>query len=486
MKRDELAVLHRQKRTKKRRTPGEGAGVKILWGFVFFAIAVNFITIGVSFNKMTAELFPESDPVQILNSWLLYWFCLEFIVRYMIQSLPVMDVVPFLHLPVQKSSLIRFLQIKGFTHPANYISFLFYIPFAFFTMGQTHSFVQIFFWLLSLLGCTWLVTICALHLKRRDIVTSSSSLLFLMIGVAIAVADYYGLLYPFSLTNVSGYIFGGFCQYPLLCLIPIVMVSGLIQWNYRFMSQHAYTDEAIKKKQDKIELHGSFLGKYFGLTGALIDLDIKLAWRNKRTRTQVYFIPLFLLYGFIFYSNPLYLDRLFIMCFIGIFLSGYPMVMYGQMPFDSSFFEGQMSRISIDGYVKAKLSLYVSLTVIAYIITLPYAFFGGEILFVNFACFLFNLGIFPILLLHMSALNKKGVELSQSSAMNMQGVTFSQVLYVILIVFFPAIITAIMGNVWVILGLGALGLVTYPLQLKWVKDHYIKRKYILIENFRKK
>jgi len=302
----------------------------------------------------------------------------------------------------------------------------------------------------------------------------------------VGAADYWGWPVWFSLSALSGHLVDGLIRYPFLCVVPFALTVGLTQWNYRFMRQHAYIDETIQTKQERVEMHGSILGRYFGLTGSLIDLDIKLAWRNKRTRSQVYVMVVFLLYGLFLYPGFISRHSLFMLTFLGIFLSGYPMSVYGQMPFDSAWFEGQMSRLSIYNYIKSRYILFVSLTIVSYIITLPYAFLGMEVLKINFACLLFNLSITPMLLLHMAALSRKSVDISQSSVMNMQGITFTQFFIVMLIILIPSLIAVISGTIWAVAGLGIVGILTSPWQLKWVEAHFIRQKYNIIEGFRKK
>ena len=486
MNRREISFLWAHKRLSLRRTPGKSGVVKVFMGIFYAMLLLELLAFGVASKSIITKIYPEKDPVTAVNSLLLYWFLIEVSIRYVIQSLPVMDIVPYLHLPVRKSSLIGFLQLKGFSHPANYLSLLLFIPFSISASAHFSSIPALLIWLFTLLASIWLATICALHIKRREVIKPSSSYLFLLILVGLSVADYYGWPTAFSLRDLSGYLFNAVNKYPFLSVIPLILAIFVGWVNFRFMEQHIYLDEAIQKKQDKVEMRGSFLSKNFGLTGALIDLDLKLTWRSKRTRSQIYMIGIFLFYGLFIYNTHSYSNNLFVLCLVGIYNSGIPMLMFGQMPFDSVYFEGTMSRVRLFDYIKARYTLFATLTIISCLLTLPYLFFGREVLKINLICFLYNIGISPFLLLRLAASNRKRVDISQSSSMNMQGVTFTQIVVVMVMLFIPGTIAAIFRSIWPVALLGIVGIITIKWQLKWVVNSFMKQKHAMIEGFRKK
>ena len=485
MIRRQIAFLWAHQRKNRLRTPGKSTGVKILVGVVYIFLLLELLGFGIMSKAMVLQMYPDKNPVWVANSFLLYWFLIEFTIRYMVQSLPVMDIVPYLPLPVKKKAIISYLQIRGFTHPANYLSLLIFIPFALSASANFSSVTALLTWLFTILSLIWLAAICALHVKRKEVSKPASSFLLLVLIAVVCVADYWGWPFAFSFRDISSLLFSEMIRTPLLILTPLILAAFVVWMNFRFMSRHTYIDEAIQKKQDRIEMRGSFLSKYFGFTGVLMDLDIKLAWRNKRTRSQVYMIGIFLFYPLLIYSSPHLYDNLFYLCMFGVFVSGVVMSIFGPMPYDSAFFEGMMSRLRLTDYVKARYTLYVLLSAVTYFISLPYLFFGMEIFKINLSCFLYNLGVTPFLFLHMAAYHRKRVELSKSSTMNMQGVTFTQMAVTLAIFFLPATLTAVFQSIWPIAILGIGGMIAYKWQLKWVTQSFTKQKYKMIHGFRK-
>ena len=181
-----------------------------------------------------------------------------------------------------------------------------------------------------------------------------------------------------------------------------------------------YPDEIIKRKSYHVQDIPRI--KYLtsmGLTGDLIMLDMKLWWRHKRTRTILYMFPLFILYGFFFYPIPEYKDSPMLI-FVGIFMTGGMTMNYLNYAFgyESNHFDGILtSRVDMDLYIRAKLSIGMLFTTFCFIITIPYLFFDINILLINFVTYLFNMGFISFMLIYMATYNKKRMDLNRSQAL---------------------------------------------------------------------
>ena len=89
----------------------------------------------------------------------------------------------------------------------------------------------------------------------------------------------------------------------------------------------------------------TFLNR-FGIIGELITLEIKLILRHKRTKSLLYMSVFFLFYGFLYYTNQLYKNNDGMLFFVAMFITGFPMITYGQwvISWDSSHFDSLMTR----------------------------------------------------------------------------------------------------------------------------------------------
>jgi hypothetical protein len=140
----------------------------------------------------------------------------------------------------------------------------------------------------------------------------------------------------------------------------------------------------------------------FGIIGEVILLDIKLFLRNKRTKSILFLTLIFMAYGLLFYPNEAYTSDEGFMIFIGIVISGFLMISYLQYAFayEGSYWDFLISsRIPMRQYIRAKLYLATAVVIVAWFLTLPYLYFGKNVLIINTATALFNLGaLIPMVL----------------------------------------------------------------------------------------
>ena len=108
----------------------KGIAIKIVMAFLALYFIVAFLAIGVGGYFILKKQFPEQDPLQIVNSYLLYAVLGDLIFRYFMQKLPVMNIKPLLTLPIKKSKIVHFILVKSSCSFFNIMSLFFYIPFA--------------------------------------------------------------------------------------------------------------------------------------------------------------------------------------------------------------------------------------------------------------------------------------------------------------------------------------------------------------------
>ena len=466
--------------------------INIVLALMMLYLIVCFLFIGLFLDKILTEIFPDSNPVELFNSGLLYYFGLEILIRFFMQHTPAMGITPFLHLPVKRSFLMHFLLGRSIISLTNYISFIIFIPFAIKAVSTIYSGVAASWWLLILFLATMVVIYTVVYVKRQMVVKSSISLLCGLAFAALFALDYFNI---FSLSTLSSSLFGAVLQQPIWILIPALLAVGAYILNYRFLITHSYPEEidhTIGKKQVVAQSFG-FMSR-FGKIGELIGLELKLILRHKRTKTTIYILPIFLLYGMIFYPNPMYNNSMMWLIFVGIFFTGFMMLNYGQyiVAWEGSFFDGILTRKnSYFDYFQAKYYLLISFCIVCYVLTIPYAFFGAKIFWVQTACFLFNIGIGAYIMLWFAQYNRKKIDLSKGSAMNWQGIGVSQFIVMLPILLFPILITAGFGwfglDYW---GLGVLALlgIIGILCNKWIINGICRRfaqsKYALADGFR--
>jgi len=451
-----------------------------------------FLMLGFFLDRILTNAFPDSDPVQLLNRVLIYYLGLELFIRFMMQPTPAMSITPFLHLPVRRSFLMHLLLTRSIVSPLNYISFLLFIPFAVKAVSVIYSGVDACCWLFALFLLIIFVIYVNTYIKRQLAMKPLVSLGCGLVFVLLIVLDFFHI---FSLSDISGLMFDAMLMQPLWLMAPLTLVAGAYALNYRFLKVHAYPEE-IDRVSTKKQVAMQNLGfmRRFGLIGEMIALELKLILRHKRTKSILYVTLLFILYGLIFYPNPVYKDNIGWLVFVGIVVTGITMLAYGNyiVAWESQFFDSILTRNSrLSDYFRAKYYMLVSFCVVSYIITTPYAFFGTKILWIQTACFLFNVGVNSLITLWMSKYNRKRMELSKGTAFSWQGTGASQLIYLLPVMLLPILIAGFFSwmefenlGLSVLALLGMIGLLSHNRLIRAFSRRFAQTKYAQAEGFR--
>ena len=96
---------------------------------VLFALFFVFIFLGIGVGGyfILRKEFPESDPLEMVNSYLFFAILGDLILRYLMQKLPVMNIKPLLILPIKKSKLVHYVLGKSAFSAFNILGLFFYI-----------------------------------------------------------------------------------------------------------------------------------------------------------------------------------------------------------------------------------------------------------------------------------------------------------------------------------------------------------------------
>ena len=179
----------------------------------------------------------------------------------------------------------------------------------------------------------------------------------------------------------------------------------------------------------------------------------------------------FLLYGMIFYNNPEYNDSgdgnfSFIFIFVGVFITGIFMIQYGQLflSWNSGYFDFFLNRQDgIKNLVRGKYLLLLSISILCFLLSIPYVYFGWKFLLIHLATFLFNAGILIHLIIYLAIWKPKPMDLNKGGMFNYEGVGAAQFLMIIPMMVAPYLIYvpfALIFNSYVgLLALGSIGVI---------------------------
>jgi len=487
-------IQHQWKQATRSSIWQKNVALNIVIGFFMLIMLLYLLLLGVMLDRILEDVVKDANADITLSKIIIYYFLFTFLMRFFLQSLPAMEIIPYLHLRIKRSTIAWFMQFKSLTSFFNFIPFLLFLPFALGYMTEEFSGFQAFIWFLTLFLFELTSNFILIYFKRKF--TLNPKLILLLIGaIGLVIAlDKFDL---FSISDISLWYFIQLNANWMWILLPIISTVLFVFLNLRMIRKNSYLDDLSPKKAEGENLSAKLnLLQNFGKTGELVLGEIKLILRNKRSKSVVFLIPIFLLYGLFFYPQDVYNDKMGFLVFVGIFVTGGFLIAYGQylMAWESSHFDFILSsNIGIHDYFKAKYFLLIIPTVILYFFTIPYMYFGMKIFWVNFAALFYNLGVNAPLLLYTASFNKKRMDLSKGAMMNYQGVGANNFIMVIPLLAVPGLIfwpaSAFFGHIPAVLtlgGLGVLGLIFNQSLIRLAVNNFKKRRYQIAEGYRQR
>jgi hypothetical protein len=232
-----------------------------------------------------------------------------------------------------------------------------------------------------------------------------------------------------------------------------------------------------------------------GDVAPFIKNDIRLIWRNKRTKTVFLMSFLFLFYGLIFYTQETYQKMPAMLMFASLFITGGFTLNYGQFipAWDSAHYKMLMSQsFRYRKFLESKWVLMVAMTTILYFLSFPYLYFGTDIFLMITAGAIFNIGFNSLFLLYAGSFNRKRIDLTKGGFGNTQGTSATQFLVIIPLMLFPMLLFWIFdkfvgynSGFIVVAAVGIISLLLRNYAMNFIEKKYIKDKYVMINAFGK-
>jgi hypothetical protein len=284
-------------------------------------------------------------------------------------------------------------------------------------------------------------------------------------------------------------------QQPMYSLVGILVLVGLYQLNYKQLHSQVYLDGAVQTKVEEVKSADLSFANKLGDVAPFIKNDIRLIWRNKRTKTVFLMSFLFLFYGLIFFTQETYKEVPAMLMFASLFITGGFALNYGQFipAWDSAHYKMLMSQsFKYRKFLESKWILMVVMTSFLYVLSFPYLYFGVDIFLMITAGAIFNIGFNSLFLLYAGSFNRKKIDLNKSGFGNTQGTSATQFLIILPLMVFPMLlfwlfnefIGASSGYI-VVAAIGAISLFCKKYAMNFIEKKYIEKKYVMINAFGK-
>jgi len=464
----------------------KGIAIKVIMVFFALYFIVSFLAIGVGGYYLLKKEFPDQDPLQMVNAYLLYAFLGDLVVRYLMQKLPVMNIKPFLILPIKKSKLVHYVLGKSSFSAFNIFGLFFYVPFSIVLINEGYTTSGVLGWLFFIILLTQANNFLNFLInKNNKAFAIIASLLALCIGLQ--------KFDVFDVTVYGGQLFDAIYASPIYALLGVLLVVVLYNLNYKQLRNQVYLDEAVSQKVVEAKSADLSFANRLGDVAPFIKNDMRLIWRNKRTKTVFLMSFLFLFYGLIFFTQETYQKMPAMLMFASLFVTGGFTFNYGQFipAWDSAHYKMLMSQgFRYRKFLESKWILMVVMTSILYFLSIPYLYFGLDIFLMITCGAIFNIGFNSLFLLFAGSFNRKRIDLNRSGFGNTQGTSAKQFIVIIPLMLFPMLVFWLLnkfvgGNSGYIAvaAIGVLCLLLKNYAMNFIEKKYIKDKYVMINAF---
>ena len=469
---------------------GKSIGIKIFMGLFALYFMGMFLFIGFFMDKILGKIYPDLDPLVAFNGLIFFWILGDLLIRFFFQKLPVMSVQPLLTLPIKRKAIVNYVLGKSVTSFINFLPLFAVVPFSIKLIYGGYNPSTVLVWLLTIIILTLINNFLNFIIESLSAETELSFL-----PIIVFVGALFGLNH-FGIINISDSLSKGITaisENPIFIIIPILILIGLYTYNFKILRQKLFLDSGLKTKIKEVNASNLEWTKNFGDIAPFLKLDLKLIWRNKRTKSSVWMLAIGLLYGLFFYPQPTYQNMPWFFVFIGVFSTGIFLINFGQFipAWDSGYYKLLMSQnIKYEQYLKSKFTLMAVSVAILFILGIPYVFFGWKILLAHFAAAIYNIGVNTHVILYGGSFNRKKIDLSQKAAFNYQGTGAVQWLIGIPLLILPmglfALFYFLIGfeiACLILAILGVIGIVFHQKLMKAITAKYLQSKYKMINAF---
>jgi hypothetical protein len=468
----------------------KSVALNIFLVFIALYFILVFFGLGIALYPLLKESLPDKDPFNIVNQYLFYWFLADLLMRFFFQKLPVMSVKSLLLLPIKKNKIVHYVLGKSMLSFFNFLPLFTVIPFGITLILEGYESSMVLNWMLLMLIATQIINFSNFIIESKSAATDLAMLPILIIIGSLYFLNHFNIVtLDVYLAHAVDFLISGI----VYLAIPIVILGVLYFINFRMLVKQLYLDQTLQSKDAVVSSSDLSWTNRFGGSAPFLQLDLRMLWRNKRPRSSVFIVLIGLLYGLIFYPNPIYQSMEGMYVFVGIFVTGIFLINFGQFipAWDSEYYKLLMSQnIPYKDYLQSKFLLMASSAFLMFVLSIPYVYFGWKVLLIHFAAMIYNIGINTHVLLYAGSFNRKKINLTQRAVFNYQGTGAVQWLVGIPLLLLPLgffylsyKILNFESGIATLIILGVLGFLFHDKLMKFITKKYIDTKYSMINAF---
>jgi len=464
--------------------------IKIIFALIGFVLISNAFILGYALFPILSDKFPNRNPLELVNSFFLYWFIGDLMLRFFLQKLPVFSVKPLLSLPIKKSKILHYILFKSAISFFTFLPLFFILPFGFSLIEHGYTDTVAWSWMSFLFISTLISNYLNFIIENKSAESELSFLPLILVSLLIATLNYFNLV-PFG--EIFSLAINKITEQPIYLIIPILILITLYYFNFSSLKQKLHLDQSLSSHSTSVNTSEMVWLQHLGPIAPFMRLDLRLIARNKRSKSTILLLILGMLYGLIFYPNFQKTGITPMIVFVGIFITGNFMLNFGQFipAWDSAYFKLLMSQnAKYKDYIQSKYILMVGSSLVMFVFSIPYVYYSWKILLVNFAALIFNIGVNSYVLLYAGSYNRKSIKLDQRASFNYQGTGAVQWLLALPILIIPTLVfyipfklVSLNAGVFALIISGLIGIVLHQKIMKLITQKYTRSKYKMIQAF---
>lgn len=210
---------------------------------VILYFIVLFFLFGYNLDVVIAKIFPGENSQKIINMYILYFFFIFLLIRFFIQKLPRINLMPYLPLAISKKKLCLIYSLFFFLNIQNYIPLIIIIPYWIKNRNTFLSTESSILWLVGYIVLAYGFNFLTLYIKIQFFKKPVWFVIIVALALCIPLMGDFGI--NDFISHFSGWLFNGFLHsasaYQLL-IIPILMTSIIFYIIYRSIKGSLYIE----------------------------------------------------------------------------------------------------------------------------------------------------------------------------------------------------------------------------------------------------
>ncbi len=457
--------------------------------FALYAI-VSMVTIGVIGGDLIRQFYPKQPVLPIAMAALIFYFLADVLVRYFFQKYPVMQVKPYMILPVGKSVISHYLLSRSAIHFFNILPLFAVVPFFLREVSTEGGMIEPSGFLIAAICLPLLASYTGFALNISLGVKKSwpaVALTAIIVLLYLEYAGYFsliGLLQPLSAWLLKSGL--SIALFPLLLLGIYKSMHGFILRKLNVRAASAAINSGI------LNTDIAFFKRFGARVAPLMQLELQIVQRLPRARQ--YAITSLVILAFPLFSLGESISQ-YLILFYAFLLTSMLALNHGQLmlSWNSTHFDLLLSRgISISDIFKAKYYMLSLSCALMWLLCLPYAFLNLDYLWFTTAMLLYNSTVSVFAYMFLASASSQRIEPEAGGLMSMDGFGIGHYLIIIPLIAMPFAVFAVgdfAGGKWLGLALlaaiGLAGIFFHRQVIDLSVQLFKKNKYRIASAFRK-